>query len=214
MKALRENCFIVLVAMGILLASTYSSLPVLAQSNVHTKAIEASFYPEAGCPVEVTSCRTLLEIDPFGAPIASRVYITYKNNSTKPVRAVKFRIRYVDAEGKDRGTFHAPDGSTVGVSPGESRSNKWRKEGGLHPDIHSFKIRVFKVLYADGSSWDSLKSKELDEQDDEPAVGQQGSPGSMASPDSSGSPGSPGSPGSSDSTTAPNAGGDQFSQGE
>lgn len=118
---------------------------------------------------------------------------------------MKFRIRYVDAEGKDRGTFHAPDGSPLGLSPGESRSNKWRKEGGLHPGIHSFKIRVFKVLYADGSSWDSVKLKQLEDQDDEPATGQPSAPGSIASP---------GSPVSSDSTIAPPAAGDQFSQGE
>ena len=118
---------------------------------------------------------------------------------------MKFRIRYVDTQGKDCGTFHAPDGSPLGLSPGESRSNKWRKEGGLHPDIHSFKIRVFKVLYADGSSWDSVKAKELEDQDDEPVAGQPSAPGSS---------GESGSVGSSESSTVPPQGGDQFSQGE
>lgn len=145
-----------------------------AQGNAKLKGIEAQFYPEAGCPVEVTSIRSLLEIDPFGAPIASRVYITYKNNSTKPVKAVKFRIRYVDASGKNMGTFHAPDGSPVGVSPGGSRSSKWRKAGGLHPDIASFKVRVFKVRYADGSEWESVRARQIEADKNSQSQGSQG----------------------------------------
>lgn len=147
--------------------------PALAQNNATLKGIEAQFYPEQGCPVEITSMRSVLEIDPFGAPIASRVYITYKNNSTKPVKAVKFRIRYVDASGKNLGTFHAPDGSPLAVSPGGSRANKWRKAGGLHPDIASFKVRVFKVRFSDGSQWESIRAQQIEaDKNSEGATGQ------------------------------------------
>ena len=127
------------------------------------KGIESAFYPEPDSPVEVTSIRSVLEIDPFDAPIASRVYITYKNISQKPIAAVKFRIRYSNAAGKDLGTFHAPDGTAMGVSPATSRSSKWRKEGGLHPDISTFKVRVLQVKFTDGSQWQSVRLKQLKE---------------------------------------------------
>ena len=137
------------------------SLPINAQSSQRTKAIESAFYPEPGCPVEVTSIRSVLEVDPFEAPIASRVYITYKNISPKTIKAVKFRVRFSDGSGQNKGTFHAPDGSPMGVAPGSTRSKKWRKEGGLRPDIQKFKVRVLVVKYADGSIWESIRMKQL-----------------------------------------------------
>lgn len=132
--------------------------PVLAQSNPE-RVLQADFYPEQGCPVALTSVRSVLEIDPFGAPTASKIYLTYQNNSSKPVAAVKFRCRFSDAANKDRGTFHAPD--AYPLSPGASRSHKWKREGGLSPNIATFQIRVLQVKYSDGSMWESIKMQEL-----------------------------------------------------
>lgn len=132
--------------------------PCLAQSNPE-RVLQADFYPEQGCPVGLTSVRSVLEIDPFGAPTASKIYLTYQNNSSKPVAAVKFRCRFSDATNKDRGTFHAPD--AYPLSPGASRSHKWKREGGLSPNIASFQIRVLQVKYSDGSMWESIKMQEL-----------------------------------------------------
>ncbi|MBX3148640.1 hypothetical protein KF728_00685 [Candidatus Obscuribacterales bacterium] len=132
--------------------------PCLAQSNPE-RVLQADFYPEQGCPVGLTSVRSVLEIDPFGAPTASKIYLTYQNNSSKPVAAVKFRCRFSDSANKDRGTFHAPD--AYPLSPGASRSHKWKREGGLSPNIASFQIRVLQVKYSDGSMWESIKMQEL-----------------------------------------------------
>jgi hypothetical protein len=132
--------------------------PCLAQSNPE-RVLQADFYPEQGCPVGLTSVRSVLEIDPFGAPTASKIYLTYQNNSSKPLAAVKFRCRFSDSANKDRGTFHAPD--AYPVPPGASRSHKWKREGGLSPNIASFQIRVLQVKYSDGSIWESVKMQEL-----------------------------------------------------
>lgn len=121
--------------------------------------MNADFFPEDGCPVRPTAVRSVLEIDAFGAPTACKIYLTYSNISSKPITAVKFRCRYSDPEGKDRGTFHAPDHSIV--PPGGSRSHKWKREGGLHPNITGFQIRVLQVKYDDGSLWDSARMVEL-----------------------------------------------------
>lgn len=149
---------------GLLFAFTMILIPVgdlkpcLAQSNPE-RVLQADFYPEQGCPVGLTSVRSVLEIDPFGAPTASKIYLTYQNNSSKPVAAVKFRCRFSDSANKDRGTFHAPD--AYPLSPGASRSHKWKREGGLSPNIASFQIRVLQVKYSDGSMWESIKMQEL-----------------------------------------------------
>ncbi len=132
-----------------------------AQQASQEKALSADFFPEAGCPVQLTALRSVLEIDPFGAPMASKIYLTYTNNSAKPVSAVKFRCRYSDSTGKDRGTFHAPD--AYPLPPGGSRSHKWKREGGLHPNITQFQIRVLQVKYEDGSMWVSERMRDLAE---------------------------------------------------
>ncbi|MBX9668137.1 MAG: hypothetical protein K2X93_10985 [Candidatus Obscuribacterales bacterium] len=134
-----------------------------AQQASQEKALSADFFPEPGCPVQLTALRSVLEIDPFGAPMASKIYLTYTNNSSKPVSAVKFRCRYSDNAGKDCGTFHAPDAYLV--PPGASRSHKWKREGGLHPRIAQFQIRVLQVKYDDGSMWVSERMKELSSSD-------------------------------------------------
>jgi hypothetical protein len=117
--------------------------------------------------------RSVLEIDPFGAPTASKIYLTYTNNASKPVVAVKFRCRFSDETGKDRGTFHAPD--SAHVPPGGSRSHKWKREGGLYPNLAGFQIRVLQVKYGDGSVWHSAKMQELIDSQD-------GNGGSFGSP--------------------------------
>jgi hypothetical protein len=134
------------------------SLIAYAQSTTD-KPLDAVFYPENGCPVQLTKVNAILEVDPFGAPTATKIYLTYTNNASRAISAVKFRCRYSDVEGKDKGTFHAHDGFAVG--PGESRTQKWKREGGLHPGIAGFQIRILQVKFSDGSLWESSRMKEL-----------------------------------------------------
>ncbi len=108
--------------------------------------------------MDVASARTELDLDPFGAPIDARTYVDYKNVSNRPIAAVKFRIRFYDAEGKDRGTFHAPDARLV--EPGGQGSQKWKTER-VDPRIVTVKMRALEVKFADGSSWQSTKLPEL-----------------------------------------------------
>lgn len=104
--------------------------------------------------MEVTSSKVDLEVDSFDAPIAARVYLDYRNVSSKVINAVKFRVGYIDGENKVRGTFHAPDGNVVG--PGSSASQKWRGER-VDPRVKSIKIRALQVKFADGTLWESAK---------------------------------------------------------
>lgn len=116
------------------------------------------FKSEAGCPVDVVSAKTILDIDSFGTPVDCRIYIDYKNTSSKGLSGVKFRIGYVDSEEKMRGTFHAPDGHVL--DPGASASAKWKGER-VDPRTDHVVIRVLGARYSDGSMWESEKVKGL-----------------------------------------------------
>ena len=140
------------------------------------------FRTEAGCPVQVISAKTDLEIDPFGTPMACRIYIDYKNTSTKPVSGVKFRIGYIDAEEKVRGTFHAPDGHVV--EPGGQTSAKWRGDK-VDPRTSSVLIRVLLARYSDGTIWESEKVKGLAPGTGGQPASRDSVPAAPAGPDSS-----------------------------
>ena len=108
--------------------------------------------------MEVVKATTTLEIDPIGTPMACRIYIDYKNVSTKTLSGVKFRIGYIDAEEKVRGTFHAPHGQLL--APGATAQEKWRG-GNIDPRTNSVMIRVLVAKYSDGTIWESEKMKGL-----------------------------------------------------
>ncbi len=131
---------------------------VNAQEPVKVRPLQAEFLAEPGSPIDVTLAKTELDLDPFDIPLASRIYIDYKNISDRQVAAVKFRIRFTDESGKDRGTFHAPDMSLLG--PGMQKSQKWRHER-VDPRSTQIKVRALQVKFADGSTWQSSKMSEL-----------------------------------------------------
>lgn len=102
--------------------------------------------------------RVDLDLDAFDAPMTARIYIDYKNIADRPIAGVKFRIRFSDDSGKDRGTFHAADAAVL--VPGEARSQKWKHER-IDPRSTVLKVRVLKVKFADGSEWLSNKVSEI-----------------------------------------------------
>lgn len=114
------------------------------------------FKSEPGCPVDVVSAKTTLEIDPVGVPMACRVYIDYTNVSNKALAGVRFRIGYIDGEDQVCGTFHAPDGSSL--APGGSGHGKWRGDK-VHPKTRKVMIRGLMARFADGTMWESEKSE-------------------------------------------------------
>lgn len=99
-----------------------------------------------------------LDLDPFDVPIDARIYIDYKNNSDRAISAVKFRIRFMDFENNDRGTFHAPDMELL--APGATGNEKWKHDR-VDPRATSIKVRILQVKYQDGSNWLSAKMSEL-----------------------------------------------------
>lgn len=134
---------------------TFAAQFTLAQTP-ELRDVPNNFKSEAGCPVEVVSAKTVLEIDPVGMPMACRVYIDYKNVSAKSLAGVRFRIGYVDAEEQVKGTFHAPDGSQL--APGAQGHGKWRGER-VDPRTKSVIIRGLMARFSDGSIWESEKSE-------------------------------------------------------
>ncbi len=136
---------------------THSS--VYAQSGQKVRSISCEFVPEEQCPVDMASVRCELDLDPFDAPMSSRIYADYKNTSPRPISAVKFRIRFVDAEGVERGTFHAVDSAYVAA--GGTKGHKWKRDFTLDPRVVSMKVRVLQVKYAEGGDWQSVKMQEL-----------------------------------------------------
>jgi hypothetical protein len=132
---------------------------VYAQTPAKVRSIPIDFVTEGGCPVAPSTMRCELDVDPFDAPMDARVYLDYRNNSDRPLSAVKFRLRFVDAEGRDRGTFHVVD--PYPVSPQAGHGVKAKRDFTLHPAVVALKVRVLQVKYGDGSDWSSEKMKEL-----------------------------------------------------
>lgn len=91
--------------------------------------------------------------------MSSRIYADYKNISQRSIQAVKFRVRFVDAEGVERGTFHAVDSAFV--APGGTKAHKWKRDFTLDPRVVAMKIRVLQVKYSEGGDWTSVKMQEL-----------------------------------------------------
>jgi len=112
------------------------------------------FITEAGCPISISESTVQFEMDPFNAPVALRIFLTYQNNGSKNISAAKFRFRLLDNDEKDRTTFQASDAK--GAAPGQTGSEKWRKEG-IDPKATHLKARVLAVKFDDGTSWESEK---------------------------------------------------------
>ena len=154
MRALLTKAAMLLTVM--LLLSGWHSIIAYAQP-AGLKEMRTEFIPEAGCPVSVSAARTEIEVDPFGTPLASRIYITYRNDSNKTMAGVRFRVRFVDETGQDRGTLQAPHASVV--APGSTGSEKWRHER-VDPRASQLKIRVLMVKFTDGSVWQTSSMPE------------------------------------------------------
>lgn len=139
-------------AVIIFAASPLSTLPVNAQNEIKVQSVDSQALDEPGCPISIKSVRSDLEIDPFQAPVAIRVYLDYKNESAKTVEAVKFRFRLEDAQGEHKRNYQASDAHIV--PPGESAQEKLRREG-IPPQAKRLLLRVLQVRFSDRSSWQS-----------------------------------------------------------
>ncbi len=134
---------------------------VVAQEGMqaaNTQTIVMEVVPEPGCPVEITGGRTELGFDSFGLPVFGKTYIDYKNAGEKAINAVKFRVRYLDKAGASRGTFHANDEAFV--PQGATASGKFAHYK-LRSNIQQAKIRVLAIKFSDGSTWESVRMKEI-----------------------------------------------------
>lgn len=201
------------IASGLLLVA---SQPTFAED---LRTVNNQIKGELGCPVEVISAKTVLEIDPIGTPMACRIYLDFKNTSAKTITGLKFRIGYVDSEDQVRGSFHAPDGHML--EPGASSNNKWKGEK-VDPRTTSVVIRPLVARFSDGSMWESEKLKEMAPGtggDPSSATGNNGGASGAASSIGSTSGGGSGAaqtPGSTDaqgSPAAPPAGSDKSTDG-
>lgn len=143
-----------IMAAGLLL--TWAAPFSFADVTPELRDVPYIFKAEPGCPVDVISAKTTLEIDPVGIPMACRVYIDYTNVSHKTLSGIRFRIGYIDGEEEVRGTFHAPDGSTV--PPGGTGKGKWRGER-VDPRTKKVMIRGLMARFSDGTVWESEKSE-------------------------------------------------------
>lgn len=157
--------FSIACLIGLVLTIDCLSLPIFpvhsickAQDTSQVRKLNVESVFEDGCPVAVAAARTELDLDPFGVPRDARIYVDYKNTSEKAIAAVKFRIRFYDQDGKDRGTFHAPDARQV--EPAGQGSQKWRLDR-IDPRTAMVKMRALEVRFADGSSWQSVKMSEV-----------------------------------------------------
>lgn len=124
-----------------------------AQDSASAFELAPQVIKESGCPVDISSAKAFLDLNSFGKPEYSRVYITYKNVSGKNVYSVNFRVRFTDDGGANLGTFQGS--RTATVTPDGEGSEKWKKAGAINPKITSYKVRVLQVKFEDGSQWES-----------------------------------------------------------
>ena len=151
-------CLVLVATVSLSLCLLTNPTLTSAQTPEKVRNIPAEFVPEAGCPISIVDTRTILDVDPFDAPIDARIYISYKNISDKQIAAAKFRVRFCDTAGQELGTFQAPDSTNLG--PSQECTQKWKREP-VHPKTVSIKVRVLQVKYGDGSLWESQKMQEL-----------------------------------------------------
>jgi hypothetical protein len=137
-------------------------LPAYSDTQPELKKFNPQIVGEPGCPVEMVGASTEMELDPFGAPVAARHYIDYRNAGNRPIVAVKFRIGYVGADGKINQPYVNGDDQQQ-LDPGQMGSKKWRGDK-VDPRTTAVKIRVLKVKFADGSVWESVKLNETNSQ--------------------------------------------------
>lgn len=170
----RLKIFRVAISFVVLYLSS-GSVYTYAQAGEKVREFAGSFVAEDGCPVSVNSVRTALDLDPFDTPIDARIYINYKNVSDKQIDAVKFRVRLVDANNTDLGTWQASDG--VLVAPGGDHEQKWKRER-IDQRVSGVKVRVLQVKCPDGTMWQSSKMQEIapgtqQQSNEQPAIEQQ-----------------------------------------
>lgn len=148
------------VAIGLfLLLCSVSTLDAYSQTGEKTRDMQSVLVPEDGCPIQVTGVRSVLDLDPFDAPIDGKIYINYKNATPdRTIDAVKFRIRFTDAAGNDVGTFQASDGAVL--APGLERTQKWKRDS-VDPRAAVVKIRILQVRFTDGVMWQSIKFQDV-----------------------------------------------------
>lgn len=156
-KSLIKRCMVVLsfVSSSLVVGNSVVAQEVAPAS---TQTIVMEVVPESGCPVEITGARTELGFDSFSVPVFGKTYIDYKNSGEKAINAVKFRVRYLDQNGATRGTFHANDEAFVpqgGIASGKFAHYK------LRPNVHQAKIRVLAIKFSDGSTWESVRLKDI-----------------------------------------------------
>lgn len=141
------------------LLSMASGLLLFAHAQVahgqELRNISNQFKTEPGCPVDLISAKTELEIDSFGQAAACRIYIDYKNASAKQISAVKFRFGYIDDQEHIRRTFAGDD--SRGAVPDGKGHQQWRV--GVDPKASYVVIRPIAVKFADGTVWQSEKFK-------------------------------------------------------
>ncbi len=124
-----------------------------AQDSASAVELAPQVIKESGCPVDISSAKAFLDLNSFGKPEYSRVYITYKNVSGKNVYSVNFRVRFTNEEGANLGTFQGS--RTATVTPDAEGTEKSKKAGAINPKITSYKVRVLQVKFEDGSQWES-----------------------------------------------------------
>jgi len=143
----------ILVCLSIVISfEEISQLSCYAQSALKVQTVEAKPVGEPGCPVSISAVRADLEIDAFDVPQALRVYIDYKNESEKTTEAVKFRVRLLDGEGTNRGTYQSSDVHSLTL--GQTAFQKSRREG-IDPKVKQVLVRLLEVKFSDGSLWQS-----------------------------------------------------------
>jgi hypothetical protein len=142
------SCVLILAGMTLPYTATY------AQADSKVQTIEAKSVPEVGCPVGLDTSEAELELDPFNAPVAIRIYLNYRNNSSQTLAAVKFRVRFLDDQGETRGSFQADDERAL--LAGGAGTQKWRKEG-IDPRTRKILVRVLQAKFADTTTWNSEK---------------------------------------------------------
>lgn len=147
-----------LAASNSVFAKAKSKTAVKEESK--SKALEVKISNIANSPVEIVSAKAKMDLDEFGSPLIARMYIKYKNTGKAPIAAVRFRLGYLDEQGKDIGFFHALHAAIL--SPSCVAEGKWT--GKVSANLKSIKVSPLAVRFPEGKDWKSKKMLEIEEE--------------------------------------------------
>lgn len=104
---------------------------------------------ETSCPIQITEVRNIEE----------SMFISFRNTTSLDIKSYEFDVSFTDVFGKPH-NFPFPLLRNEGIAAGTTRVAAFRSADTLEFLFPELKASLFKVIFADGSTWNDDGSHE------------------------------------------------------